>query len=382
MQDRVSLYPGRVKLEPVAGQANLYDLTRADQPTQEGTPLNKASLLQDVVCDILGLDYAATPNDAFMSLALPSGKYAISVTLKSPGGRLMQGVALSGIVTAAGNPVVTNSNGVGFGFATTSPVTATADISAFLDLTGTASVTVTPTAGVVNKAEITCTRASSAQTTISTSKTVRFSPDVSEYDFSAIGGGSDGGNGSFSVSSSWVSAYGGSGGGSGAVINKANVKNTSDPIPVVVGSLGGISKVGTIETPEAISGGDAGSHAGSVDNDSLSYSKGSPGLPVNTDFLYPPTVVGGSGGGGGALVHNYGRNSGEGGLGGSPGGGNGATCFTGSTIYNGSDGLYPGSGGGGGSGRGYGSESSPKNMSGAGGKGKPGLVGFMWRYAA
>ena len=40
MQDRVSLYPGRVKLEPVAGQANTYDLTRADQPAQEGTPLN------------------------------------------------------------------------------------------------------------------------------------------------------------------------------------------------------------------------------------------------------------------------------------------------------------------------------------------------------
>ena len=35
MQDRVSLYPGRVKLTPVAGQANLYDLTRADQPTQQ-----------------------------------------------------------------------------------------------------------------------------------------------------------------------------------------------------------------------------------------------------------------------------------------------------------------------------------------------------------
>ena len=57
MQDRVSLYPGRVKLEPVAGQANLYDLTRADQPTQEGTPLNKASLLTDGVCEILGLAY-------------------------------------------------------------------------------------------------------------------------------------------------------------------------------------------------------------------------------------------------------------------------------------------------------------------------------------
>lgn len=69
MQDRVSLYPGRVKLEPVAGQANLYDLTRADQPTQEGTPLNKASLLSDATAALMGLDAAATPDGAFAALA-------------------------------------------------------------------------------------------------------------------------------------------------------------------------------------------------------------------------------------------------------------------------------------------------------------------------
>lgn len=69
MQDRVSLYPGRVKLEPVAGQANTYDLTRADQPAQEGTPLNKASLLSDATAALMGLDAAATPDGAFAALA-------------------------------------------------------------------------------------------------------------------------------------------------------------------------------------------------------------------------------------------------------------------------------------------------------------------------
>lgn len=64
MQDRVSLYPGRVKLEPVAGQANLYDLTRADQPTQEGTPLNKASLLKDSTAALFALGADALPDDA------------------------------------------------------------------------------------------------------------------------------------------------------------------------------------------------------------------------------------------------------------------------------------------------------------------------------
>lgn len=75
MQDRVSLYPGRVKLEPVAGQANLYDLTRADQPTQEGTPLNKANLLSDATAAAIKAVLAsqtenpATPNEALNILA-------------------------------------------------------------------------------------------------------------------------------------------------------------------------------------------------------------------------------------------------------------------------------------------------------------------------
>ena len=69
MQDRVSLYPGRVKLEPVAGQANLYDLTRADQPTQEGTPLNKASLLKDATAALFGMGTDAVPDDLLSVLS-------------------------------------------------------------------------------------------------------------------------------------------------------------------------------------------------------------------------------------------------------------------------------------------------------------------------
>lgn len=64
MQDRVPLYPGRVTLTPVSGQANTYDLTRADQPTQEGTPLNKASLLKDATAALFGLGTDAVPDDA------------------------------------------------------------------------------------------------------------------------------------------------------------------------------------------------------------------------------------------------------------------------------------------------------------------------------
>lgn len=65
MQDRVSLHPGRVTLTPVSGQANTYDLARADSPTQEGTPLNKANLLKDTTAALFGLGSAAVPDDVF-----------------------------------------------------------------------------------------------------------------------------------------------------------------------------------------------------------------------------------------------------------------------------------------------------------------------------
>ena len=68
MQDRVPLYPGRVVLTPVSGQANTYDMTRADQPTQEGTPLNKASLLKDATAALYGLGTDAVPDDALSAI--------------------------------------------------------------------------------------------------------------------------------------------------------------------------------------------------------------------------------------------------------------------------------------------------------------------------
>lgn len=69
MKDRVPTYPGRVKLTPVAGQENTYDMERADSPAQEGTPLNKATLLTDTVAALLGLSDEATVNDMLAALA-------------------------------------------------------------------------------------------------------------------------------------------------------------------------------------------------------------------------------------------------------------------------------------------------------------------------
>ena len=69
MRDRVPSYPGRVKLTPVSGQTNTYDMTRADSPTQEGTPLNKDTLLKDTTAASLGLTGDPTVDEAFNALA-------------------------------------------------------------------------------------------------------------------------------------------------------------------------------------------------------------------------------------------------------------------------------------------------------------------------
>ena len=65
MQDRISGKPGRVLITPENGAAPYYAvMTRADEPEQEGTPLNKANLLTDETAALFGLGADAAPNDA------------------------------------------------------------------------------------------------------------------------------------------------------------------------------------------------------------------------------------------------------------------------------------------------------------------------------
>ena len=71
MRDRVPRYPGRVKLTPVSGQANVYDMIRADSPTQEGDPLSKATFLKDLTAALYGLGSDAVPDDVLAWI----GKY-------------------------------------------------------------------------------------------------------------------------------------------------------------------------------------------------------------------------------------------------------------------------------------------------------------------
>ena len=149
MQDRVSLYPGRVKLEPVAGQANLYDLTRADQPTQEGTPLNKASLLKDSTAALLGLPKTAVPDDAFVALVLGQGVYGYRVKVQLSDGTPVEGATVSGIQPLTGSTLVTGADGTVLGKSTSASVTIGC-ISPYIDQKAPASQSIASTGTITD----------------------------------------------------------------------------------------------------------------------------------------------------------------------------------------------------------------------------------------
>lgn len=64
MKDRIPRHAGRVRIKPVEGYSDLFDVERADEPIQEGTKLNKAlfdyALAANGVTEGNGKDYSLT----------------------------------------------------------------------------------------------------------------------------------------------------------------------------------------------------------------------------------------------------------------------------------------------------------------------------------
>lgn len=74
--DRVPTYPGRVKLVPVAGKADTYDMVRADEPIEAGTPINKA--LFESIAAVIEATVHAVDNKLFeLSQRVTVGSLAV-----------------------------------------------------------------------------------------------------------------------------------------------------------------------------------------------------------------------------------------------------------------------------------------------------------------
>lgn len=371
MENRQSTYPGRVVLTPVPGAENTYVMTRADEPTVEGTPLNKATFLQDSTCALLDLPSTAVPNDAFAKLALGTGMYGYLITVVDGFGNPVAGMTVDGIQNRTGGACITDENGQALGVSTETSVSVSVT-SPYFDL-DSASQTVQST-GIITSAtlQMAVKYAENQAVTLRTSQTVRFSPVVEEVDFCTVGGGGGGG-------STAGIYFGGGGGGGGYAVNLLNqIPAPGDTYVFTIGAggrgggiIGGNNgdKGGTTTIKKGSStiltadGGNGGLMSAS----SAAIGNGNGGFAMNTFFGYPTQgtvnlfedaalgLAGGGGGGSGTSLgsgpsdpsHNatagagpygaHGGNANSNGISatGPGGGGGGAGCGPNGDIYRG-----------------------------------------------
>lgn len=373
MQDRVSLYPGRVKLEPVAGQANLYDLTRADQPTQEGTPLNKASLLKDSTAALLGLGTDAVPDDAFVALVLGQGVYGYRVRVQLADGSPVEGATVSGIQPLTGSTLVTGADGTVLGKSASASVSIGCT-SPYIDQKAPAAQTVTKTGTITN---VTLTLENDTSLMLSrSSKIYKLSPAAKAVDLCATGGGGGG------------CIYGGGGGGYTENLMDVNLFSHSQlkfeigaggqyyNATTQNGKDGGTTAIYLDDSVILQASGGKGGIAGGPGGAGNGHGGGDPNVnPVGGDATVPifnDTTIGiktgGGGGGGGGLKDA----DGEVGIGypGLPNGGKGA--YKNYNKYVPAESGSDGGGGGGANLNGYASAAAGGN----------GIVYFRFHFAA
>ena len=328
MQDRVPLYPGRVKLSPVAGQNNTFDMVRADEPTQPGTPLNKETLLKDVTASILGLPNTAVPDDAFLALIIGVGTYGYRVKIKLEDGTPVEGATVSGIEPLTGSTLVSGADGIVLGKSTKASVTIGCTIP-YIDQKTPDNQSIMST-GTITDVTMTLTKNTDV-ITVTTSKVAKISHMPKTVDITAVGGG--GGGGAYYVARQW----GGGGGGGGNSKHALNVDLISRFLEIAVGS---------------------GGYGGSETTDLSTYFAGKNGGTTSVKFQgASKEILSASGGGGGSSIGWR-----QGGT--SINGGNGGSGCTSYSNNNGSDGksskehifgddslgLAGGGGGGGGEG--------------------------------
>ena len=111
MKDRISTYPGRVRLTPVSGQTNVYDLTRADQPTQAGTAFSKANMLTDATASAIASLTGTTPDTVNAALSALTAKGSTMATDLSGRARIQ-----AGSYTGTGTYGSSNTNSLTFSF--------------------------------------------------------------------------------------------------------------------------------------------------------------------------------------------------------------------------------------------------------------------------
>lgn len=255
MKDRVSANPGRVKLTPEDGSPAFYaTMERADNPVEEGTPLNKSTLLSDAACDLLEIPQTSTPNEAFLKLALGVGKYGYTVHFQWPDGSPMVGYRVKGLTAIDGSALTTDDTGTVFGVSENTSVSVSVSTS-FQDL-NTASKTIRST-GILTEDTVKITSKSSFTLTADSSRSYQFSQWAPLVDICAVGGGGSGGSASgFSGNYNDVLVGAASGGAGGKVKILENYNPAGKTLTVSIGAGGeGVTNNGVTSPANGSSGG-------------------------------------------------------------------------------------------------------------------------------
>lgn len=404
MKDRVPTpgKEGRVRLRQDNGQILEGVLEMADEPLEIGTPLTKATLLQDATAAILGLTGDPTVNDALLALIVTSGGFCmVRVQVYEAGTETpVPGVLISGLTTLAGGDLYADGNGYAVG-KTTSASTMIRVSPDYADLTSEERTFDTPAGKIVDITlyVIRVSNPNGIEVELSESRTVLFTERVAPIDVHVVGAGDGGSTGSAYYESGRFkrdSQYAGNGGKSGGQLYRTNVGITphkkyqaivgagGQPLPERTvhasdnyysmgdesSNKGGVSSfVGvSSEQGESKPGGSGAyySYDSSLDRETSGESEQGGTLTLKK-FGTGADVTTSSGGGGGIQKPNLSTGS----PGGSPGGGNG-----GNSGASGTDATTPGSGGGGGSVEAD-SLSAKAYPSGAGYRG---VIYYRWRY--
>lgn len=110
MKNRDSAFPGRIKLTPVDEANGIYDLTRADEPRDPGTPLNKKLLdFAVAACGVTaGTATAYTLDDEFGGFELVDGakvNFRLHVASGVNPTLNVNGTGAKEVVSATGRPI-------------------------------------------------------------------------------------------------------------------------------------------------------------------------------------------------------------------------------------------------------------------------------------
>lgn len=193
-----------------------FDLNGLHAPGWDilGPPLNKATLLPDSVCDVLGID-RVTSTVAEALLAIPSvlGKSLLYVTALHVDGSPYANLKINGITGIAASRCYTDSTGKLALYVSEGTYTLSSGDAGMVIDADMPTQTVTIIAGTARNVTLREVAKSTRALTITSSQNFKFSPNVAEVDVFCVGGGGNGAAGRHVVGIDIYIPGGGGGGG-------------------------------------------------------------------------------------------------------------------------------------------------------------------------